>query len=315
MFLRSLSLKGFKSFADRTVAEFEPGITVIVGPNGSGKSNVVDAVAWVLGTRSAKLLRGGELADVIFAGSPARPAAGHAAVEIVIDNARGQLGRGAVGIGGSAQGFAEVRIGREILPDGENVYAINGAECRLLDIQELLSDTGLGRELHTVVGQGQVDAVLQAKPEDRRAYVEEAAGILKHRRRRERAQRKLEHVDLHVERLRSVLRELRRQLRPLERQAEAANRHAQLQAELREVQVRLAVHDVVHLREVASGQDADDATIAARQRELASAVAELETAIASAEAALQEGAPRAERARATTERLARLRERLGGTAD
>ncbi|MBW3561934.1 MAG: AAA family ATPase, partial [Actinobacteria bacterium] len=169
MFLKSLSIRGFKSFADRTTLEFEPGVTVIVGPNGSGKSNVVDALAWVLGTRSAKLLRGGELADVIFAGSPTRPALGSAKVEITIDNSRGQLGADAIGTSGSAQGFSEVRISREIFTTGESIYAINGQECRLLDIQELLSDTGLGRELHTVVGQGQLDDILHAKPEDRRA--------------------------------------------------------------------------------------------------------------------------------------------------
>ncbi len=315
MFLKSLTVRGFKSFADQTSLDFEPGVTVIVGPNGSGKSNVVDALAWVLGTRSAKLLRGGELADVIFAGSPNRPALGSAKVEITIDNSKGQLGSDAIGTGGSAQGFSEVRISREIFTTGESVYAMNGEECRLLDIQELLSDTGLGRELHTIVGQGQLDDILHAKPEDRRAFVEEAAGILKHRRRRERALRKLDHVDEHVEKLRTVLRELRRQLKPLERQAEAADKHQALQAQLRDVQVRLAVHDLSRLRGVRDSEAADDAEISQRQQAIEERVADLDSTAEGLETALREGAPRLEQARDTVEALARLRERLNGTAD
>jgi chromosome segregation protein len=315
LFLRSLTLRGFKSFAERTTLDLEPGITVIVGPNGSGKSNVVDALAWVLGTRSAKLLRGGELADVIFAGSPAHPPLGRAKVEITIDNSSGQLGDGALGTGGSAQGFSEVTISREITATGESVYAMNGAECRLLDIQELLSDTGLGRELHTIVGQGQLDEILHARPEDRRAFVEEAAGILKHRRRRERAQRKLEQVDVHVEQLRTILRELRRQMRPLERQAEAANRHAALQAELREVRIGLAAHDRGRLTAALATIDAGDADVSDRQHDLEGRVGAGRADVECLEERLRRSTPQVDAARDALAELHRIRERVRGTAD
>ena len=234
MHLRSVRLRGFKSFADKTTLEFEPGVTVIVGPNGSGKSNIVDALTWGLGSHSAKSLRGGSMADVIFAGSQGLPALGRASVEITIDNSDGGL----------PIEFSEVTIARAMFANGENSYAINGTECRLLDVQELLSDTGLGRENHTIVGQGQLDASLNAKPEDRRAFIEEAAGILKHRKRKERALRKIAQMEGHVERLTDLLRELRRNLRPLERQAEAARKHAALAAELRDVRVARAVREL-----------------------------------------------------------------------
>ncbi|HWH33477.1 MAG TPA: AAA family ATPase, partial [Egibacteraceae bacterium] len=237
MFLKSLTLRGFKSFADKTTLEFEPGITVIVGPNGSGKSNIVDAFAWVFGTHSAKSLRGGTMADVIFAGAPGKPALGRASVELTIDNSAGQL----------PIEFSEVTISRSMFSSGENEYRINNVACRLLDVQELLSDTGLGRENHTIVGQGQLDAVLNAKPEERRAFIEEAAGILKHRRRKERALRKLSQMEQHLERLNDVLRELRRNLRPLERQAEAAAKHAQLQEQLKAVRVDRALRELAVL--------------------------------------------------------------------
>lgn len=313
MFLKSLTMRGFKSFADRTVLGFEPGITAVVGPNGSGKSNLVDALTWVLGTRSPKLLRGGALPDVIFAGSPTRPPLGRAEVEMMIDNSDGHLGRDGVGLAGSAQQFCEVRITREILTSGENRYAINGADCRLLDVGELLSDTGIGRELHTIVGQGQLDSVLQAKPEDRRALVEEAAGILKHRQRRERAQRKLDHVEVHVDKLRTVLRELRRQLKPLERQAEAASRSVQLQAELRAVRLRLAAYDLL-LRQ-AAWQEAcsHDTETNARLQAVEAAVVAAEAELVAVEEQLRGDGALAERARACSEELARLRERLLGT--
>ncbi|MEX2329084.1 MAG: AAA family ATPase, partial [Nitriliruptoraceae bacterium] len=263
MFLRSLSLRGFKSFADRTVLDVEPGITVIVGPNGSGKSNVVDALAWVLGTHSARKVRGGSMADVVFAGSPNRNRANQARVEITIDNSDGVLS-GGVGTAASAGEFGEVRVARVIHHDGEALYEINGEEVRALDVQELLSDTGLGRELHTVIGQGQLDEILNARPEERRRYIEEAAGILKHRRRRERALRKLEQVDEHVEKLRTVLRELRRQLRPLERQAEAADRHAALQSELRDVRVRAAAVELDRLTRALEAESRGTSDVAQR---------------------------------------------------
>jgi chromosome segregation protein len=315
VFLRSLSMRGFKSFADSTVLEVEPGITVIVGPNGSGKSNVVDALSWVLGTHSAKKVRGGSMSDVVFAGSPSRSRANHARVEIVIDNADGRLSGAGLGTAATAAEFSEVRVSRRIDADGEASYAINGEEVRALDVQELLSDTGLGRELHTIVGQGQLDEILNAKPEERRRYIEEAAGILKHRRRRERAIRKLEQVDGHVEKLRTVLRELRRQLRPLERQAEAADRYQALQADLRDVRVRLAAAELARLSHLAEHEGQDDAAAAGEQRAIEARLTQLREQAAATDAALGELIPAAEEASTTYHRLTSLGERLRGTAD
>ncbi len=315
MFLKSLTIRGFKSFADKTVLNVEPGITVIVGPNGSGKSNVVDALAWVLGTHSAKKVRGGTMSNVIFAGSPTRRALGQASVEIVIDNSQGQLGTAGIGTSGSAQQFSEVRVARTIYASGENVYEINGEDVRALDVQELLSDTGLGRELHTIVGQGQLDEILNAKPEERRKFIEEAAGILKHRRRRERALRKLDQVDAHIEKLTSVLRELRRQLRPLERQAEAANRYTALQSDLREVQVQIAAHDLARLRARWERDAAGDSDAATRQQEAEEAVAAQRARATEVEESLGRMSPQAEKAQSTYYRLSSLLERLKGTAD
>jgi chromosome segregation protein len=315
VFLRSLSMRGFKSFADKTVLEVEPGITVIVGPNGSGKSNVVDALSWVLGTTSAKKIRGGAMSDVIFAGSPTRTRAGQARVEIVIDNADGRLSAGNLGTAGSAGEFSEIRVARTIHADGETGYEINGADVRALDVQELLSDTGLGRELHTIVGQGQLDEILNAKPEERRRYIEEAAGILKHRRRRERALRKLEQVEGHVDKLRTVLRELRRQLRPLERQAEAADRYQALQAELRDVRLRVAATDLLALRAAAADEgDADQAT-ARTQRDIEARLQTARGRQQELEAELGRLGPAAEDAASTYYKLTSLAERLKGTAD
>ncbi len=315
MFLRSLTMRGFKSFAERTVLEVEPGITVIVGPNGSGKSNVVDALSWVLGTHSVKKVRGGAMSDVIFAGSPTRARASQARVEITIDNSDGRLRGSAIGSAASAAEFAEVTIGRTIQADGETAYELNGEQVRALDVQELLSDTGLGRELHTIVGQGQLDEILNAKPEERRRTIEEAAGILKHRRRRERALRKLEQVEGHIDKLATVLRELRRQLRPLERQAEAADRHAALQAELREVRGRLAAVELGRLqtllaRDGADGEQLRD-ELAASEQQL-TADREREDELRAAVAGLVQ---RAEQAQATASTLASLRERMRGTND
>ena len=178
MFLKSLTLKGFKSFADPITLHLEPGVTVVVGPNGSGKSNVVDAVAWVLGAQGPRALRGSKMEDVIFAGSSDRPALGRAEVTLTIDNRAGRL----------PGGLAEITITRTLFRSGDSEYAMNGQPCRLLDIQELLSDSGVGRTQHVIVGQGQLDQILNARPEERRAVIEEAAGVLKHRRRRERAE-------------------------------------------------------------------------------------------------------------------------------
>src|SRR5213593_3320715 len=203
MFLKRVTVKGFKSFADRTTLEFEPGVTVVVGPNGSGKSNLVDAVAWVLGAQSTRSLRSTKMDDVIFAGSGNRPALGRAEVSLTIDNTAGLL----------PIEFSEVTITRTLFRAGDSEYQINGAPCRLLDIQELLSDSGIGRQQHVIVGQGQLDTVLNSRPEDRRAIVEEAAGILKFRKRREKAQRRLEATEGNLLRLTDLLREVRRQLR------------------------------------------------------------------------------------------------------
>ncbi len=230
MFLRSITIRGFKSFADKTVLEFMPGVSVIVGPNGSGKSNLVDAISWVLGEQGARSLRGGHMADVIFAGTPSRPALGMAEVRLVIDNSAGRI----------PVPMGEIEVARTIFRSGESEYSINAQAVRLLDVQELLSETGIGRALHTVVGQGQLEEVLLAKPEERRRYIEEAAGIAKHRRRKERAERKLGNLDQDLLRLADVLSELRRQLKPLRQQAEMANKHETLTAEAEDLSRKLA---------------------------------------------------------------------------
>ncbi|HEX6329764.1 MAG TPA: AAA family ATPase [Actinomycetota bacterium] len=230
MFLRSLQIRGFKSFADKTTLEFAPGISVIVGPNGSGKSNLVDAISWVLGEQGPRALRGGQMADVIFAGSPQRPALGMAEVKLVIDNSAGLI----------PVPMSEIEIARTIFRSGESEYRIGGQVVRLLDVQELLSESGIGRALHTVVGQGQLEEVLTARPEDRRRYVEEAAGIAKHRKRKERAERKLAGLDQDLLRLQDVLAELRRQLKPLKQQAEMARRHEELTSQAEGISVKLA---------------------------------------------------------------------------
>ena len=236
MHLKTLTLRGFKSFASATTLSFEPGVTCVVGPNGSGKSNVVDALSWVMGEQGAKTLRGGKMEDVIFAGTSGRPPLGRAEVSLTIDNTDGAL----------PIDYSEVTITRTLFRTGGSEYAINGAQCRLLDIQDLLSDTGIGRQQHVIVGQGQLDAVLNARPEDRRAVIEEAAGILKFRKRRERAERRLEATEGNLLRLNDLLREVRRQLTPLQRQADAARQQAaaaheraqSLDAMLRDLQAR-----------------------------------------------------------------------------
>ena len=238
MFLKSLTLKGFKSFADKTTLEFEPGVCVVVGPNGSGKSNIVDSVAWVLGAQGARALRGGKMDDVIFAGTADRPALGRAEVSLTIDNSAHLL----------PIEFSEVTITRMLFRTGESEYLLNGVPCRLMDIQDLLSDTGIGRQQHVIVGQGQLDTVLNARPEDRRAIIEEAAGILKFRKRKEKAERRLEATEGNLLRLTDLLREVRRQLRPLERQADAARRHDGIVAELHAVRLHLAGRDIEQLR-------------------------------------------------------------------
>ncbi len=269
MFLKSLTVRGFKSFADKTVLGFEPGVTVVVGPNGSGKSNLVDAVAWVLGAQGPRSLRGGKMDDVIFAGTPDRPALGRAEVSLTIDNTAALL----------PIEFTEVTITRTLFRAGDSEYRLNGAPCRLLDIQELLSDTGIGRQQHVIVGQGQLDTVLNSRAEDRRGVVEEAAGILKFRKRRERAERRLEATEGSLLRLNDLLREVRRQLTPLRRQADAARRHGGLVAELRAIRLHLAGHEIAglqarldRLRDARSEHVQREAELRARLRDLDVAV-------------------------------------------
>ena len=257
MHLSSLTLKGFKSFASATTLRLEPGITAVVGPNGSGKSNVVDAIAWVLGEQGAKSLRGGKMEDVIFAGTAGRPALGRAEVTLTIDNTDGAL----------PIEYTEVSITRRMYRSGESEYEINGDKVRLLDVQELLSDSGIGREMHVIVGQGQLDAVLSGRPEDRRAFIEEAAGVLKHRKRKEKALRKLDGMEHNLDRLADLTAELRRQLKPLGRQAEVARRAAGVQADLRDARLRLLADDLVQLRDALDRDVADET--AARERRAA----------------------------------------------
>ncbi len=237
MHLKSLTMKGFKSFAKQTTFEFEPGITCVVGPNGSGKSNVVDALAWVMGEQGAKILRGGSMEDVIFAGTASKAPLGRAEVELTIDNSDGKL----------PIEFAEVTISRTLFRNGGSEYAINREPCRLLDVQELLSDSGLGREMHVVVGQGQLDQILHANPEDRRRFIEEAAGILKHRRRKEKTIRKLDSMQTNLNRLNDLAGEIRRQLKPLGRQAEIAKEAQEIQAIVRDAKARILAEDVMNL--------------------------------------------------------------------
>ena len=241
MYLKSLTLKGFKSFASSTTLQLEPGITCVVGPNGSGKSNVVDALAWVMGEQGAKSLRGGKMEDVIFAGTSGRPPLGRAEVLLTIDNTDGAL----------PIEYSEVTISRTMFRSGGSEYAINGTPCRLLDVQELLSDSGIGREMHVIVGQGQLDTILHATPEDRRGFIEEAAGVLKHRKRKEKALRKLDACDGNLTRLTDLLGEIRRQLKPLGRQAEVARRAAGVQSAVRDAKARLIADDLVTARAVA----------------------------------------------------------------
>jgi len=238
VYLKSLILKGFKSFADKSVMVLEPGVTVVVGPNGSGKSNISDAVLWVLGEQSAKTLRGQAMEDVIFAGSSARQPVGVAEVDLVLDNADGTL----------PLEFAEVTISRRMYRNGESEYLINNAPARLMDIQDLLHDSGLGRDTHSIISQGRLDEVLNSRPEERRSLIEEAAGVLKHKKRKERALRKLTAMDAHLERARDISAEIDRQLRPLQRQATKAQEHAGLVAELRELELLLAVDDLRRLQ-------------------------------------------------------------------
>ncbi|MFG3440136.1 chromosome segregation protein SMC [Nonomuraea sp. NPDC047897] len=302
MYLKTLTLRGFKSFASATALRFEPGITCVVGPNGSGKSNVVDALAWVMGEHSAKSLRGGKMEDVIFAGTSSRPPLGRAEVTLTIDNSDGAL----------PIDYTEVTISRLMFRSGQSEYAINGDTCRLLDIQELLSDSGIGREMHVIVGQGQLDAVLHAGPEDRRAFIEEAAGVLKHRKRKEKALRKLDAMQANLTRVQDLATELRRQLKPLGRQAEIARKAAVIQADLRDARLRLLADDMCVLRDTLEREAADEAAILARRTQVETELAEALQREAALESAEAEAQPRLSAAQETYFRLASLRERITG---
>ena len=308
MHLKSLTLKGFKSFASATTFHFEPGITCVVGPNGSGKSNVVDALAWVMGEQGAKSLRGGKMEDVIFAGSPADGAAGRAPlgraeVSLTIDNVDGAL----------PIDYAEVTISRIMFRNGGSEYSINGQPCRLLDVQELLSDSGIGREMHVIVGQGQLDAVLSAGPEERRGFIEEAAGVLKHRKRKEKALRKLDAMQANLTRIQDLTVELRRQLKPLGRQAEVARRAAVIQSDLRDARLRLLADDLVGLTATLEAEVADETALRASRAEVEAALAEATKREGDLEQVAASEAPTLARAQETWYRLSSLRERFRGT--
>ncbi|MFJ7123547.1 chromosome segregation protein SMC [Streptomyces albogriseolus] len=303
MHLKALTLRGFKSFASATTLRFEPGITCVVGPNGSGKSNVVDALSWVMGEQGAKSLRGGKMEDVIFAGTTGRPPLGRAEVSLTIDNSDGAL----------PIEYSEVTITRIMFRNGGSEYQINGDTCRLLDIQELLSDSGIGREMHVIVGQGQLDSVLHADPMGRRAFIEEAAGVLKHRKRKEKALRKLDAMQANLARVQDLTDELRRQLKPLGRQAAVARRAAVIQADLRDARLRLLADDLVTLREALQAEIADEAALKQRKE---AAEAELKKAL-QREGLLEDEVrrltPRLQNAQQTWYELSQLAERVRGT--
>ncbi|MFE5720744.1 AAA family ATPase [Streptomyces erythrochromogenes] len=304
MHLKSLTLRGFKSFASATTLRFEPGITCVVGPNGSGKSNVVDALSWVMGEQGAKSLRGGKMEDVIFAGTTGRPPLGRAEVSLTIDNSDGAL----------PIDYAEVTITRIMFRGGSSEYQINGDTCRLLDIQELLSDSGIGREMHVIVGQGQLDSVLHADPMGRRAFIEEAAGVLKHRKRKEKALRKLDAMQANLARVQDLGDELRRQLKPLGRQAAVARRAAVIQADLRDARLRLLADDLVALRRALDAEIADEAALKERKEAAEAQLAGALRREAELEEAVRELTPRLRRAQQTWYELSQLAERVRGTA-
>lgn len=300
--LKTLTLKGFKSFATPTTLHFEPGVTCIVGPNGSGKSNVVDALVWVMGEQGAKSLRGGKMEDVIFSGTSGRAPLGRAEVSLTIDNTDGAL----------PIEFTEVTISRTLFRNGGSEYAINGEPCRLLDVQELLSDSGIGREMHVVVGQGQLDSILKATPEDRRGFIEEAAGILKHRKRKEKALRKLDAMQVNLTRLSDLTGELRRQLKPLGRQAEVARRAVVIQTDVRDARLRLMADDLAQMREALAAEVADETALRERQSLVDAEITGLQATEAQLEADDKRDGPAVTAAQETWFTLSSLRERFHG---
>jgi chromosome segregation protein len=303
VYLKSLTLRGFKSFASATTLRLESGITCVVGPNGSGKSNIVDALSWVMGEQGVKSLRGGKMEDVVFAGTTSRPPLGRAEVTLTIDNSDGAL----------PIDYAEVTISRLMFRSGQSEYAINGDHCRLLDVAELLSDSGLGREMHVIVGQGQLDDILHAGPEARRALIEEAAGVLKHRRRKEKALRKLEAMQANLTRLVDLTAELGRRLKPLGRQAEMARKAAVIQAELRDARLRLLADDYVTLAAELQRDEADEAAAVARRTALEQELAQARRTESDLDQAAQHASATLARAQETWFALSSLAERLRGT--
>lgn len=304
MYLKELTLRGFKSFASATTLRFEPGITAVVGPNGSGKSNIVDALTWVMGEQGVKNLRGTSMEDVIFAGTSSRPPLGRAQVSLTIDNSDHTLDID----------YTEVTISRTIFRNGGSEYAINGSQCRLLDIQELLSDTGLGQQMHVIVGQGRLDAILKADPSGHRAFIEEAAGILKHRKRKERALRKLANTESNLNRLDDLLREIHRQLGPLGRQARISRRADAIQVSVRDAQARLYAEDAqrsMGRRETVRGELSDvRSQLAVAQRELA----QVKVRIEQVEALSSESSPAIAKVNQYWHEFSQTRERLHALA-
>jgi chromosome segregation protein len=262
VYLKSVTLKGFKSFASSTTLNFEPGITCVVGPNGSGKSNVLDGLSWVMGEQGAKSLRGGKMEDVIFAGTSGRAPLGRAEVSVTIDNTDQTL----------PIDFTEVTISRVLFRNGTSEYLLNGETTRLLDIQELLSDSGIGREMHVIVGQGQLDAILLANPEERRAFIEEAAGVLKHRKRKEKALRKLDSMQGNLSRIQDLTVELRRNLKPLGKQAQVARKASTIQSDVRDSRLRLLADDLLQLKSTVDAEVADETVLRTRRDEVEAAL-------------------------------------------
>ena len=303
MHLKNLTLRGFKSFASATTLALEPGITCVVGPNGSGKSNVVDALAWVMGEQGARALRGSNMADVIFAGTSGRAALGRAQVDLTIDNTDGLLDIE----------YSEVTISRTLFRGGGSEYSINGSPVRLLDVQELLSDTGMGRQMHVIVGQGQLDAILSSTPEERRGFIEEAAGVLKHRRRKERALKKLSDMDANLVRVLDLTNEIHRQLGPLARQARVARRASLIQARVRDAKARLLADDLASALSKLSVLEASDESAAARRAALEEQIAAARSKLSRVEDAERAASTALEQASANWQALTTITERLRGT--
>lgn len=303
MYLKNLTLRGFKSFASATTLALQPGITCVVGPNGSGKSNVVDALAWVMGEQGARALRGGQMADVIFAGTSGRAALGRAQVDLTIDNTDGLLDIE----------YSEVTISRTLFRGGGSEYSINGTPARLLDVQELLSDTGMGRQMHVIVGQGQLDAILSSTPEERRGFIEEAAGVLKHRRRKERALKKLADMDANLVRVLDLTNEIHRQLGPLARQARIARRASLIQARVRDAKARLLADDLASALSKLSVLEESDESAAVRRASLEEQIAAARAELARLEDAERASSPALDQASSDWQSLTTITERLRGT--